>query len=151
MSVDLYIALPVANWPSAEQVQRCMVAQGYPIGIQRFPSADGKRVMTDGASVMIDGTASAYLEGEVFSSATAADDVATINGKMTGGLRIEPEDVVMSFRTRSPAEMRAASYMIAGLVICFDGFGFEPQGNTSGRRAFADSLIVGAELLKDAQ
>jgi hypothetical protein len=56
----------------------------------------------------------------------------------------------MSIRVQSPNEVRAASYVISALIVCFDGFGFEPQGNTSGRADFARSLLAGAEALKGA-
>lgn len=150
MSVDLYVAMPADNWPAAEQVQQCIAARGYPIEVQGFPSPDRDRVKTDGVRVLLDGTL-AYLEGEVFSDAVAPDDVATINERLAinASHQIAATDVVISFRTRSPAEMRAASYLIASLVVCFDGFGFEPQGNTSGRAEFANALLAGAETLKD--
>ena len=54
----------------------------------------------------------------------------------------------MVVRVRSPVEIRAASYVISALIVCFDGFGFEPQGNTHGRAEFVESLISGAESLK---
>jgi hypothetical protein len=152
MSVDFYVALPADNWPSAVQVQQCAAARGYPIEVQSFPSPDRSKVTTEGAQILLDGTL-AYLEGEVFSMALAPEDVATINERLAvkGSPQISAGEAVISFRTRSPAETRAASYLIASLVICFDGFGFEPQGNTSGRGDFATSLVTGAEALKDLQ
>ena len=152
MSVDFYVALPADNWPTAVQVQQCIAARGYPIEVQDFPSPDRSKVRTEGAQILLDGSL-AYLEGEVFSIAVAPEEVAIINERLaaSGSPQIAASEAVISFRTRSPEEMRAASYLIASLVICFDGFGFEPQGNTSGRDDFATALITGAEALKDLQ
>ena len=152
MSVDLYVALPADNWPTAAQFRQCIAARGYPIEVQGFPSPDRSEVRTEGAQVLLDGTL-AHLEGEVFSVAVAPDDIATINERLAAksSPQIAASEAVISFRTRSPAEMRAASYLVASLVICFDGFGFEPQGNTSGRGDFATALVTGAEALKDPQ
>lgn len=36
-------------------------------------------------------------------------------------------------------------------VICFDGFGFEPQGNSSGRSDFAGNLLAAAEALQSLE
>jgi len=149
MSVDFYVALPAADWPSSAQVQQCIAEQGYPIELQRFPLVSPREGSTEGAQVLLDGTL-AYLEGEVLTMAVAPDDVAAINERLaaSGSPQITASDAVISFRTRSPVETRAASYLIASLVICFDGFGFEPQGNFSGRSEFANALLAGAEALE---
>jgi hypothetical protein len=149
MSVDFYVAMRADNWPSVEQVQQCTAAREYPIEVQNFPSPDQSIVSNDGVRVLVDGTL-VYLEGEVFSNTVAPDDLATINERLAANdsRQIATSEAVISFRTRSPAEMRAASYLIASLVVCFDGYGFEPQGNTSGQGDFANALLAGAETLK---
>ena len=149
MSIDFYVAIHSDNWPSVEQVQQCTSARQYPIEVQNFPSPDQPDVKNDGVQVIIDGTL-AYLEGEVISAAVAPEDLAAINEELAAndGRQIATHEAVISFRTRSPAEMRAASYLIASLIICFDGYGFEPQGNTSGQSDFANTLLAGAETLE---
>ena len=101
--------------------------------------------------VSVDGR-DAYLEGELSPASLSGEEVRAINeriGASVGAFRINDRNALMSFRVRSPDEMRAASYVIAGLVVCFGGYGFEPQGNTHGSADFAKSLIEGAALLKD--
>ncbi len=150
MSVDFYVAVHAANWPTAAAVQQCLVDHTYPVQIKRFPALDGGRVVTDGALAMIDGK-EAYLEGELARASAMATDVKMINDRLAASPnpeRIKQDDAIMSVRVRSPTEVRAASYVISALIVCFDGMGFEPQGNTSGRGDFAKSLISGAEMLK---
>ena len=79
------------------------------------------------------------------------DEVKSMNDRLRASAareNIKGDDAIMSIRVRSPTEVRAASYVISALIVGFDGFGFEPQGNTSGRANFARSLLVNAEALK---
>lgn len=150
MSVDLYVALPAAHWPTAAALQQCMADHAYPVQIKRFPIFNDQRIVTDGVLATIDGQ-DAYLEGELASASAMPGDVKSINdrlGAASAAESIKMSDQLMSVRTRSPAEMRAASYVISALIVCFDGFGFEPQGNSHGRDTFAQSLVSGAETLK---
>jgi hypothetical protein len=150
MSVDFYLAMPAANWPTAASVQRCMTTHTYPVQIKRFPSLSRDHVVTDGTLAMIDDK-NAYLEGELAVASAMPNDVKALNDRLAAASspeKIKPDDVLMSVRVASPTEVRAASYVISALIVCFNGFGFEPQGNTSGRADFARSLISGAEALK---
>ncbi|QWC57158.1 hypothetical protein F7D01_08720 [Erythrobacter sp. 3-20A1M] len=149
MSVDFYVAIHADNWPNVEQVQQCASAREYPIEVQNFPSPDQPDVKNDGVQVIIDGTL-AYLEGEVIPAAVAPEDLAAINEQLAArdSRQITTKEAVISFRTRSPSEIRAASYLIASLIVCFDGYGFEPQGNTSGQSDFAKTLLAGAKTLE---
>lgn len=150
MSIDFYLAMPAANWPTAAAVQQCMATHAYPVQLKRFPSLNSGHIVTDGALAVIDGK-DTYLEGELAVASAVPTDVDALNDRLRASAspeKIRPTDVLMSFRARSPNEVRAASYVISALIVCFDGFGFEPQGNTSGRADFARSLISGAEILK---
>jgi hypothetical protein len=150
MSVDFYVAVPVGSWPTAAAVQRCMADHVYPVHLNRFPALNGEHVVTDGILASIDGK-DAYLEGELAVASVMPADVKLINDRLSASgsqEQIKPSDAMMSVHVRSPAEVRAASYVISALIVCFDGFGFEPQGNTSGRADFARTLLVGAEALK---
>ncbi len=151
MSVDFYVAVPADQWPTAVAVEQCASREGYPIKVRRFPALDAKEVVTDGASVALEGR-DAYLEGALSPASLSGEDVRAINdrlGASAGAFRITDRHALMSFRVRSPGEMRAASYVIGALVVCFGGYGFEPQGDTHGRADFAKSLIEGAALLKE--
>ncbi len=150
MSVDFYVALPAASWPTAAAVRQCMADHAFPVQLKRFPALNGGKVVTDGALATVGGK-DAYLEGELAVASAMPADVKVINDRLRASASnelIKSDDAMMSIRVRSPAEMRAASYVISVLIVCFNGFGFEPQGNTSGRADFAQSLIAGAEALK---
>ena len=150
MSVDFYVAVPVDQWPTAAEIEQCASREGYPIKIKQFPVFDTGRVVTDGAMVALDGT-EAYLEGQLSTATLSGEDVSVINARLAAAgsaFRITDGHALMSVRVRSQVEMRATSYVIAGLVVCFGGYGFEPQGNAHGRADFAKSLLDGADLLK---
>ncbi len=150
MSADFYVAVPAVSWPTAAAVQQCMADHAYPVQIKRFPALNDGHVVTDGALAIVDGK-EAYLEGELAAASAMPTDVKGINDRLSASAspeRIMSDDVMIAIHVRSPTEMRAATYVISALIVCFDGFGFEPQGNTSGRADFARSLISGAEALK---
>jgi len=128
-----------------------MADHAYPVQITRFPALDDKQVVTDGVLATIDGK-DAYVEGELATASLMLASVEDINDRLAPSAvteRIKTSDVLMSVRVHSASEMRAASYVISGLIICFNGFGFEPQGGTYGRADFAKSLISGVDALKE--
>lgn len=150
MSVDFYVALPAATWPTAVAIDRCLSDNSYPVKIRRFPVLDGNRIVTEGILAAIDGK-DAYLQGQVAIASAISEDVNSINGRLIASRspeKIKSDDVVASFNVASPTEMRATSYVVSALIVCFKGFGYEPQGDTSGRADFAQSLISGSEVLK---
>ncbi|WP_294323229.1 hypothetical protein [uncultured Sphingomonas sp.] len=150
MSVDFYVAMPAANWPTAAVVQQCMTDRGFPVAIKRFPALDSAGVVHDGMLVAIDGN-DAYLQGELAPASLMPEDVKIVNdslSKVSASERITGKDAFLSIRISTPNEMRATAYVISALVVCFDGFAFEPQGNTFGRKDFAETLIRGSEALK---
>lgn len=51
--------------------------------------------------------------------------------------------VIMTFRT-SIKERRAGLYVLAALIKCFDGFGFDFESGLQGRDNYADHLIADA-------
>ena len=110
-------------------------------------------VVTDGVAVTADGK-HAYLEGQLSPASLSGEDVRSINQRIAasaGSFRITDGHALASFRLRSPDEMRAASYVIASLVVCFGGYAFEPQGDTHGGAEFARSLVEGVSLLEQDQ
>ena len=151
MSVDLYVAVPATQWPTPAAVEQCLAEKGYPVKLKRFPALDGHKIVTDGALVTVDGEAETYLEGELYPGRLARDDVKMINDRLAASpdhFQITDDHAVMSVRVRSPAEMRAASYVVSSLIVCFGGYGFEPQGNAHGRDDFAKSLLSNVAALK---
>lgn len=151
MSVDFYVAVPATHWPTAAAVQQCMKERAFPIELKRFPTLDRARVVNDGVLVAIDGK-DAYLEGELAPASLMPEAVDDVNGRLSGRAaseRIGRGDVVLSIRIRTPNEMRATAYVVSALIVCFDGFGFEPHGDTYGREQFAETLLQGVEALRD--
>lgn len=150
MSVDFYVAVPAANWPTAAAVRQCMTDRGFPVAIKHFPILDSASVVRHGVLVAIDGK-DAYLEGELAPAALMPEEVQEVNGRLMGvsaSERIRGTDAIMSIRIATPNEMRATSYVISALIVCFGGFGFEPQGDTYGREDFARVLVQDAGALK---
>ena len=150
MSVDVYVAVPAARWPDVVTMRRCVASHAYPVHVERFPVLDRHGVTTDGVLASIDGK-EAYLEGALGPAAALSDDVRMINDRLGASHatdRIGSHHVLMTIHLHTPAEMRAASYVMSALIVCFDGFGFEPQGGTSGRADFVQALVSGSEMLK---
>lgn len=149
MSIDFYVVAPIDAWPNAEQIRKCVATQGYPIAIERFPMLEASRTVSDGALVQLDDGPQAYLEGELFTAILQPKDTSELNERMQlSDLKITEKDAVMSMRTRSIAEVRAASYVVSAIIVCFDGFGFDPQSNTSGKEDFAELLLIGTKQLE---
>jgi hypothetical protein len=108
ISVDFYVAVPAAQWPTAAAVEQCPNGEGYPIKVRRFPAIDAKKVVTDGAIVSVNG-GDAYLEGELSPSGSPGEEVRSVNeriGASGGAFRITDRQALISFRERSPSEMR---------------------------------------------
>jgi hypothetical protein len=150
VSVDFYVAMPAAHWPTTAAVNECLEARGYPVLLQRFPAFATDRAVTDGALAMVDGKDQAYLEGDLLPAKLARQGEQDIVDQMsaTPDSKWNNDSALLSFRLRSPAEVTAASYLISALIVCFHGYGFEPQGRTGGRDEFAQNLIAGAQALK---
>lgn len=150
MSVDLFVSVSVDNWPSIEQVQQCALAQGYPLIIERFPVLDLEATVTDGAMTQLSNGAQAYLDGSLYPAHLWPSDVSDLNSRLrsVSDLVIGEGDAVMSIHTRSIEELRAASYLVASIIVCFDGIGIETQGNAGGKTEFAEVLISGANQLE---
>lgn len=69
-------------------------------------------------------------------------DLARIGAK---GVKFGNGDYVLSLSfSSSNDEVRAGSYVIAALINCFGGYGFELQNNAHGANAFADDLVKDA-------
>ncbi len=127
-----------------------MTDRGFPVVLKRFPVLDGVGVVGDGVLAAIDGK-DVYLEGELAPASVMSEEVKDVNDRlksMAVSERIDARDAVMSIHITTPNEMRVTSYVISALIVCFEGFGFEPQGNTYGRKDFADDLIRGLAVLK---
>jgi hypothetical protein len=179
MSVDYYVAVHQANWPPAAAVQACLVERGYPVRLESAPaeplSSNGalavrfhdRGVELEASTVQLSATkAYAYTldrppdlkaEGGVEVHKLRPDDVfapADINKDLArigaGGVRFGNGDYVltMSFHS-STDETRAGLYLLAAMIHCFDGYGFEFQGGAHGGRAYADGLV--ADAADDAQ
>lgn len=149
MSVDFYAVNPADSWPSQDQMQQCIAAEGYPITLERFPVLTEGKSNDNGVLLQLVEGSKVYLEGSLAHRIDASDTAETVNQNLTPvGLEVGAEDVIISFRTRSIQEIQGASYIMASLIMCFDGFGFESQGNTGGKGDFATGLLQGVQLLQ---
>jgi hypothetical protein len=73
---------------------------------------------------------------------------ATLNELGARDARFNDGDRVLTLTFRSDKkEWQAGAYIMAGLIKCFDGYGFELQGGQHGRSGYADSLLKDAEDL----
>ena len=151
MSVDFYVAVPAAEWPTAAAVEQCAAREGYPIKVTRFPAIDAGKVVTDGVMLTVDGKET-FLQGELAPARLSGEEVHAINQRIAaaaGDFRITERHALAAFHVGAFGGMRAASYVIASLVVCFHGYGFEPQGDSHGGADFARSLIEGAALIEE--
>lgn len=158
MSTDFYVAVP--HWPTAAEIQQCMVTNNYPIVLKRFPAEKPSTIVSDGILAKV-GAADAYLEGDIYpavaglgpdDSRARVEDVKAINDKLasTGSkFRIDDHQVLLSMRIGgSFDEFRAVAYISAALIKCFKGHGYEPQGDHSGEQSYAEELLAAAKMVE---
>ena len=180
MSVDYYVAVHQANWPTAAALQSCLADRRYPVTLERAPPApfavlpedfgvpvrfQNRKVELETSIVQLSPTASygysfarppdvvidgpggraelhALRPDEVFEGQDINADLASIGTK---GVSFGNGDYVLtlSFGAASD-EVRAGLYLMAAMIHCFGGYGFEFQGGTHGTEAFADQLVADA-------
>jgi hypothetical protein len=171
VSVDYYVAVHQANWPTAASLQTCMAERNYPVRLERsmsepldtlsgaLPAQFQNREIELEASVVqlssmvsyaysidrppdwADGKAEVYQlrPDEALKARDVNTDLAKIGAK---GVAFGNGDYVLTLSFHSSSdEVRAGIYLMAAMINCFGGYGFEFQGGTHGTRAFADELV----------
>jgi hypothetical protein len=176
MSVDYFVAVHQANWPTAAAVQTCLAKRDYPVRLEQAPAEPfspspgalavrfrGRPIELEASAVQLSPTVSygysftrppdvSHKDGEmqlfqmrpddVFQPADITADLARLGAK---GVSFGYGDRVLSVSFRgSSDEIRAGFYLMAAMIYCFDGYGFEFQGDTHGAHAYADDLVADA-------
>jgi hypothetical protein len=178
MSVDYYVAVHQANWPTAAAVQTCMIDLKYPVILDQAGSAPlasvrgtlglplrfrGRRTeleaditqlsSTTAYSYTFDRPPDAILSGGKVKVYDIRPDetwkAKDINSDLVGiganGVSFGNGDYVLTLSFHSSSdEIRAGLYLMAAMIRCFGGYGFEFQGGTHGAKAFADGLVADA-------
>jgi hypothetical protein len=182
MSVDYYVAVHAADWPTPAALNRCMTELHYPVRISGLASTEmdqplatmpftlglvvtfeSDRVELE-ASVTKLGPGSPYAfglrMGMPAQDSTLPDGTKLSTRKITGPGDFVPADlnvdlrrigvpspnykdgdyvITLSFRSSVP-EYRAGAFLMAGLIKCANGLGFEFQQGLFGTTHFADAL-----------
>ena len=159
MSVDYYVAVDQANWPTVAMVNECLSKFDLPLkltgGVQNQPLAyventaglavelEGERFELEASFVQLSPTQSYAYTLFGFKPADINADLASIGAD---DVHFKDGDYVLSVSFRSDKRAWRAGAMLMGAMIkCFDGYGFELQAGDHGRDAFADELIEEAK------
>src|SRR5262249_41250829 len=185
MSVDYFVALHAANWPTMQAVQQCIDQRGWPVRLGTkddprwpFDKIQGSlRVsrfgyLTHPAGVPVEASLVTLSPTESFGySFDRPPDFRTketevynvrpedklkprdINETLArigaSGVRFEYGDKVFSLSFYSNRkEWQAGFYIMAALIKCFQGYGFELQGGEHGTSDYADELLREVPELK---
>lgn len=182
MSVDYYVAVHAADWPTPATLNQCVRELQYPIAITTAPAMGMDKPLTEvpgtaGLVVTFEG-AQVELEASVTKlgpespyafglradipklEGTLPDGSGIIIQELQGAESFVPKDLnddlrelgvqspdykdgdyvlTLSFRS-SVIEYRAGWFLMAGLIKCTNGLGFEFQGPSFGGIEFADAL-----------
>lgn len=148
MSFDYFVAVHNDNWPTAEAVQTAIERLGYPVSLASAPDeAFSTAEDSLGLPVIFEGHP-IVLEADI-ERATDANDPGSLWGYIAGcaapNFAISNGDYFLTLTFRSDAdEIRAGLYLIAAMILAFDGYGFENQFETHGRAEFAQKLVAEA-------
>jgi hypothetical protein len=147
VSIDFYAA--VDRWPTQIEMQQCMVERSYPIAFKRFPSVSEDGVVNDGILAVVEST-DAYLEGEIYPKAgRLSQQDSQSRAEIANMIGATSQQYLLTIRIGSrPSEFVATAYVISGIINCFGGVAYEPQGDTRGKADFADALLAQIPLLK---
>ena len=149
MSVDYYVAVHAADWPTPSATNQCLSKLHYPVSISNVSKADVDRPLAmvpntlglitefEGKSVELE--ASITRLGPAYWSANDLNTALKEIGLNTANYQDGDYLLTFSFRSSIP-EYRAGAFLMAGLIKCANGMGFEFQGGTFGTDEYANSL-----------
>jgi hypothetical protein len=148
MSVSYDVIVPKGRWPSVAALDAAMRARGFPVVLapQGEPDAPVREMKgTLGLPVLLDGKP-VELEAMIATFRPRPDDETNEALQMIGAdFRVERGDHLFGVALRSAVdEWVAASYVMATLVLDFDGYGYEMQSESHGREEWAEELIKAA-------
>ena len=178
MSVDYYVAVHQANWPTAAALQACLAERNYPVALEQAPPSPWtvaigslqvrfhrQPVEIEASVVRLSptqsygywfarppdanaqtprGAAQAFelRKDEILEGRDINADLADI-GAMS--VRFGNGDYVLSLSFHGVSdEVRAGFYVMAAMIQCFGGYGFEFQGPSHGTRSYAEGLVSDA-------
>lgn len=152
MSFDYSVAVHAPDWPTPAALNRCMTGQQYPVRIiavapedtdkplKETPGSAGLVVSFEGATVELEASIERLGGGSV--DAQVPKDFNR-NLRELGVRSPDYKDgdyvLTLSFRTSVPP-MRAGAFLMAGLIKCANGLGYEFQSGTFGTTDFANGL-----------
>lgn len=182
MSVDFFVAIHAADWPTPAGLNRCMTELHYPVHISGLaptemdkplaimPNTLGLVVTFKSDRIELEtsitklGPGSPYAYGLRMDmpaqESTLPDGTKFTTRRLTGPGDFVPKDlnvdlrkigvpspnykdgdyvISLSFRSSVP-EYRAGAFLMAGLIKCADGLGFEFQQGLFGTADYADAL-----------
>ncbi|AOF90475.1 hypothetical protein [Sinorhizobium sp. RAC02] len=168
MGASYYVAIHEADWPAAAAVNECLAGLDYPVRLQttlistNAPLRDtdgslvaeykGKLIQLEASIIRFTATESfAYglkVENDQTVTPTGINDLAPLDLN-TELRKLGPDvpsfkygDYVMTLTFRSSVdEWKAGFLLMAGLIRCSNGFGFEFGELTYGGISFANRLV----------
>lgn len=148
MSFDYFVAVHRSNWPTAKAVQAALSSLGYPLSLLSAPDeAFSIQKDTFSLPVIFEGK-QITLEADI-DRASETTDAESLWGYIATcvaeDFTISDGDYVLTLTFRSDSDrIRAGLYLMAAVIIAFDGHGFENQFETHGGAEFAHQLVAEA-------
>jgi hypothetical protein len=168
MGESYYVAVHEADWPTAAAVNECLIGLNYPVRLPSKPSSTNTPLRdTDGSLVVefkgnpieLEASIIRFIAAEPFAyglrvenglavTPTGMNDFVPLDLN-TELRKLGPDvpsfkygDYVMTLTFRSSVdEWRAGFLLMAGLIRCSSGFGFEFGELTYGGFSFANKLV----------
>lgn len=150
--IDYMVALPSSNWPTVQALQECLGNHGWPVKLcgTGYPHGEAPLAAvtrTLGLPVLFNGEPIALEASFITLGAAEAVDLNE-RLKLIGAQNVHFQEMDrilrLTFRV-TIEEYQAGFYILAALIKCFGGYGF--QGDRHGALDFADYLVAEAVRL----
>jgi len=137
-SMGLFVDLEGKEVPLETSIVQLAPGKPYAYGLLKDAPVTAEKTFPDGTK--------AIMYGPLGTNSFAPKDLnADLKGIGVPSPHFKNGDYVLTLSFRSEiAEYRAGSYLMAGLIKCFGGLGFELQGPSFGTFAYADALARSA-------
>jgi hypothetical protein len=157
--IDYYVALHNENWPTMQALQECIDRHGWPVKIggardpqwavplDRVPNTPGMPVVFNGESVELEASFMTVGSDQPYPYVLAFSINETLASIGATDVRFNKGDRILGLTFGSnPKEHQAGSYVLAALIKCFNGYGF--NGPRHGASTYADLLLAEAVRLE---
>lgn len=166
MGADFSVAVNAANWPTMQSLQTCIEQRGWPVVVAKeghpnwtkplegTPRTLGLPVTFKGTPMELEASfvtlsptqSFAYsFDGQLGEEPRPVDINEKLREIGASGVRFENGDRVVTLTFRSSVqEWKAGFYVLAAVIQCAGGYGFEFQTGRHGTSDFADDLLKGA-------